>query len=72
MADGAIGGGRMLPREVTSYDLLKCAAVIIMVIDHVGFYFYPENLWFRAVGRIGFPVWFFLVGYARGRDIPPQ
>lgn len=61
-----------LPKDITSYDLLKFVAVIIMIIDHAGFYFFPHDLWFRAVGRIGFPVWFFLVGYARGRDLPPR
>ncbi|MCC6597720.1 MAG: hypothetical protein IT559_02905 [Alphaproteobacteria bacterium] len=59
-----------LPSAITSYDLLKCFAVAIMITDHAGNYFFPDDLWWRAVGRIGFPVWFFLVGYARGRDIP--
>lgn len=58
-----------LPETVTSYDLLKTFAVIIMIIDHVGYYFFPENDWFRAVGRIGFPIWFYLVGHASGRNI---
>jgi hypothetical protein len=61
-----------LSANLTSYDLLKAAAVIIMIADHVGYYFYPEELWWRAVGRIGFPIWFFLVGYARGRDFSPK
>lgn len=61
-----------LPREITSYDLLKAAAVIIMVIDHTGLYLYWDQLWWRAIGRIGFPIWFFLVGYARSREIPPR
>ncbi|MGZ9097289.1 MAG: TraX family protein [Micavibrio sp.] len=61
-----------LTSNLTSYDLLKAAAVIIMIIDHVGYYFYPEEMWWRAVGRIGFPIWFFLVGYARGRDFSPK
>lgn len=54
---------------LTSYDLLKAFAVIIMVIDHLGAYSFVDSDWMRAIGRIGFPVWFFLVGYARGRDI---
>lgn len=61
---------KSLPQNLTSYDLIKAAAVIIMVIDHIGFYFFPEDEWWRAVGRIGFPVWFFMVGHASGRDIP--
>jgi TraX protein len=63
---------KALPSEITSYDLLKTFAVIIMIIDHMGHYFFPDLEWFRAVGRIGFPVWFFLVGYARGRDVSPK
>lgn len=61
-----------LPKEITSYDLLKAAAVIIMIIDHIGFYFFPQDMWWRAIGRIGFPIWFFLVGYARSRDFSPR
>ena len=63
---------KALPESITSYDLLKSFAVVIMVIDHIGAYFYPDQLWWRAVGRIGFPVWFFLVGYSNGRDLSPK
>ena len=61
---------KALPSTLTSHDLLKAFAVIIMIIDHIGYYFYPDDMWWRAVGRIGFPIWFYLAGYARGRDIP--
>ena len=61
---------KILPRELTSYDLLKAFAVIIMVVDHVGYYFFPDQMWYRSIGRIGFPIWFFLIGHARGRDLP--
>lgn len=54
--------------NLTSYDLLKAAAVIIMIIDHAGYYMFLDEPWWRAIGRIGFPIWFFLVGYSRGRD----
>lgn len=54
--------------RLTSYDLLKAMAVIIMIVDHVGYYVFIDEPWFRAIGRIGFPIWFFLVGYARSRD----
>ncbi len=60
-----------LPKEITAYDLLKTFALITMIVDHVGFYFFPDMLWWRCVGRLSAPVWFFLVGYARGRDVPP-
>ena len=58
-----------LPRDLTSYDFLKAVAVLLMVIDHVGFYFYPDQQWFRVFGRLCVPIWFFLIGYARSRDL---
>lgn len=63
---------KILPKDITSYDLLKSFAVIIMIIDHLGFYFFPDELIFRAIGRIGFPIWFFLIGHASGRDLPTK
>lgn len=56
--------------SITSYDFLKIFALVTMLIDHVGWFFYPENDWFRVIGRMSFPVWIFLIGYARTRDIP--
>ncbi len=47
--------------KIASYEL--CAlAVIAFVADHVGFYFYTDNLWFR-VFRLFALVWFFPAGY---------
>ena len=60
---------KTFPKEITSYDLVKMFAVIIMIIDHVGVYFFPEELWLRVVGRMCVPVWCFLIGYARSRDV---
>lgn len=57
-----------LPKDLTSYDLLKSLAVVMMVIDHVGSYFYPDQLWWRAAGS-SVPIWFFFVGYAQSRNL---
>lgn len=61
-----------LPEAITSYDLLKTLAVVLMVVDHLGYYFFYDDPWWRAVGRVGFPVWFFLVGYSTGRAVPAR
>ncbi len=53
------------PLLLTSYDFLKALALILMIIDHVGHHFYPDEMWFRVLGRLCVPIWFFLVGYAR-------
>jgi hypothetical protein len=77
------GGGGLrhgLPKNLTTLDLIKTMAVVLMIIDHIGFYFVvppvgavagDPALWWRAVGRLCVPIWFFLIGYAHTRDIPP-
>ncbi len=61
-----------LPQSLTSYDFLKCTALLLMVIDHIGYYFFPDDLTWRAVGRFSAPIWLFLVGYAQSRDLSPK
>lgn len=62
---------RTLSPCLTSYDLIKAFAVISMVIDHTGAYFFPDENWWRAIGRLCFPIWFFLIGFSQGRSITP-
>ena len=59
-----------LPKSLTSYDLLKTLAIILTVIDHVGHFFFPEEMWFRVLGRLCVPIWFFLIGYANTTKVP--
>lgn len=40
-----------------------------MIIDHIGYYFFPDQMGWRMVGRISMPIWMFLIGYANNRDI---
>lgn len=44
-----------------SGNALKIIAMISMVIDHVGFVFFPGEQIFRYVGRIAFPLYCFLL-----------
>jgi uncharacterized membrane protein len=69
---------KMRNPALTYLDLLKTLAVILMIIDHIGFYFMPSSmplvmgedvLWWRVLGRLCVPIWFFLIGYARSRDL---
>jgi hypothetical protein len=32
-----------------------------MLIDHIGFLFFPDNLYFRFIGRLSFPIFAFLI-----------
>lgn len=59
---------KVLPANLTSYDFLKFTALALMIVDHIGYYFDPDDLWIRAVGRLSAPIWLFLIGFARSRD----
>jgi hypothetical protein len=63
---------KQLPGNITSYDLIKAFAIISMVCDHIGFYFFPDQDWWRVAGRLCVPIWFFLIGYADSRDVGPR
>lgn len=55
---------------VDSTDWLKTAAIIFVVIDHIGYFFMQEADWWNVVGRLAAPSFFFLLGYARTRTVP--
>ena len=38
-----------------------------MIIDHIGFFFYPNIILFRILGRVSAPIFFFLIGFSPGR-----
>ncbi len=61
---------KTLPKELTSYDLLKTLAIVLTIVDHVGYFFYPDDMWFRVWGRFCLPIWFFLIGYANTTKVP--
>ena len=44
-------------------ELLKYFAILFMVIDHIGFMFYPEHIEFRYIGRLAYPTFAFLIIY---------
>ena len=45
-------------------DFLKILACIFMLIDHVGYMFFPQYIIFRIIGRLAFPI--FAYGVAMG------
>ncbi|MGB1540324.1 MAG: TraX family protein, partial [Rickettsiales bacterium] len=55
-----------------TYDALKAIALLTMVVDHIGRYFFPEVEAFRAMGRIAFPLFLFLVGYSGYTKFSPS
>lgn len=61
---------RQFGDTLTSYDLIKSLAIVLMMIDHVGAYFFPDDDLWRIIGRLCVPIWFFLIGYSPSRAIP--
>lgn len=55
-----------------SSAVLQIIAIITMAIDHVGCYLFPDQLWLRAIGRIAFPIFAFLLveGFKHTRSLP--
>ncbi len=49
---------------------LKWIAVILMIIDHIGFFLFPQYRILRIIGRLSFPIFAFLIanGYKYTRD----
>ncbi len=48
---------------LNTFDIAKTVALILMLIDHIGAYFFPYDLHFRAIGRGACIVFFFITGY---------
>jgi hypothetical protein len=40
---------------------LKIIAIVTMIIDHLGLFFFPQYLIFRMIGRIAFPLFAWLI-----------
>jgi hypothetical protein len=57
-------------RGVTTTDALKFVGVTAFLIDHYGLCLDPDQAWWRLVGRIVAPIFFFLIGFARTRSVP--
>lgn len=42
-------------------DYLKLLAIMTMLIDHVGYLFFPKHVFFRVIGRVSFPIFAYLI-----------
>lgn len=45
-----------IPQKTHRNDLLKLVALITMLIDHIGYLYFPEEMLYRTIGRIAFPI----------------
>ena len=56
--------------EISTLDVLKCVAVALMIVDHVGLYFVAEEPWLRVLGRPAAVIFGFLIGFSRSTRVP--
>lgn len=47
--------------RIFSSNTLKIIAAVCMVIDHIGYLFFPTDIVFRMIGRIAFPIFSFFI-----------
>ena len=59
-----------LPHVVDNSDWLKTAAIILVAVDHFGYFFMEDADWWSVLGRMAAPAFFFLLGYAQSRIVP--
>jgi len=52
-------------------NVLKIIAVVTMLVDHIGWQFFPDIVWLRVIGRLAFPIFAFFISegmrYTRDR-----
>lgn len=58
------------PNAVDNTDWLKTAAIILVAVDHIGYFFIEDADWWSVFGRLAAPSFFFLLGYAQTRTVP--
>jgi hypothetical protein len=56
--------------SVDTTDWLKTVAIILVLIDHIGYFFIDNDHWWAVFGRLAAPTFFFLLGYAKSRGVP--
>jgi non-ribosomal peptide synthetase-like protein len=59
-------------RVVDNTDWLKTAAIVLVLVDHVGYFFLEDDHWWSVFGRMAAPSFFFLIGYAHTQAVPLQ
>lgn len=58
------------PTPVSMTDIWKTVALGLILVDHIGHFLADGWPILRVIGRLGVPIFFFMIGFARTRSIP--
>lgn len=62
---------KVLQRNSYRNDTLKILAIVTMLIDHIGYMFFPNQLIYRTIGRLAFPIFAYqiAIGYSKTSNL---
>lgn len=60
-----------IQRSTHRNDLLKLLALVTMLIDHIGYMFFPYETLYRIIGRLAFPIFAYqiAIGYSKTSNL---
>lgn len=61
----------VLQRSAYRNDMLKLLALVTMLVDHIGYMYFPDEMLFRIIGRLAFPIFAYQIalGYSRTSNL---
>lgn len=71
MGETIIVEKKVLQKNDYRNDVLKIFAMATMVIDHIGYMFFPGQLIYRTIGRLAFPIFAYqiAIGYSKTSNL---
>jgi peptidoglycan/LPS O-acetylase OafA/YrhL len=61
---------KQIAPTIDNTDWLKFFAIVLVSIDHIGFFLIEDADWWSVYGHLAAPVFFFLVGFSQTRSVP--
>ncbi|MDP4090034.1 MAG: TraX family protein [Bacillota bacterium] len=71
MVEAVVAQKKVLQKSTNRNDLLKLLAMVTMVVDHIGYIYFPNDMLLRIIGRLAFPIFAYQIatGYSRTSNL---
>jgi hypothetical protein len=63
---------KVLEKSAYRDDMLKLLALVTMLVDHIGYMFFPNEMFFRIIGRLAFPIFAYHIALGYSRTSNPK